>query len=397
MSTFKQPILATLPEPHHARQDVLTLAQFLTLLREEEDYYDDQQGQTRLMITRLRKIFYDQWGWNSELIRGSASVENRYRVDIVATSETLTVPKDSGKSAGPDSGNQPGETVTVPKSHAKPVRRYNANEYQPKQRLVTYRANDRVYGNTRVGQVPEIYRNDHQEVLLPEGNYCDVAHVLAGLDAANHRQVVSPLPGFLTFLTKLVPHVDSNVDIVTWLGDIASSSGDFLFCYLNTNRQLSLAQEQTFIDLDAPGSDMLGDIDAYVIGQHYPVSADEGPRLTDILADYYLPDQPGARHRQRRFSTFCRAIGLRDWDGTRFANEPHWLGYYRRQLRDNVSFQVFSLTEENLKSIWLSLGIWLNGYPDVLKLDRLLLVFLNALKELIKAEPTDAHDHLKTD
>lgn len=365
--SLTQPIFATIPEPHHEQEDVLSLAQFLTLLRQEEDYYEGQQHQTRLMITRLRKIFYDQWGWNSELIRGSASVESRYQVDIVPVSETLQRPQ--------------GQT--------RQVRRYVDNDYQPKRRVVTYRANDRVYGNTRVGQIPEIYQNDHQEVLLPEGFYCDIAHVLAGLDAANHRQIVSPLPNFLTFLVQLVPHVDSNVDIVTWLGDIASSSGDFLFAYLKAQRQpLSLAEEQNFINVDAPGSDMLGDIDPYVIARHYAVSVDEGQRPSEIFADYYNPDQPGARYRQHRFSTFCHEIGLRGWDGVRFSNEQEWLRDYRRQLRDNVSFQVFSLTEEKLKSIWLSLAIWFNGYQSVLKLDLLLQIFLNTLKELIKSEPT---------
>ncbi len=364
--TLQQPILTILQETHHAPEDVLTLAQFLTLLREEEDYYEDQQHQTRLMISRLRKIFYDQWGWNSELIRGSASVENRYVVKIVNVSETLARPQGA----------------------AKPVRRYVDNEYQPKRRVVTYRADDRVYGKLRVGKIPEILQNDHQEVLLPEGNYCDIGHVLAGLDAANHRQIVTPLPNFLMFLAKLAPHVDSNMDVVTWLGDIASSSGDFLFAYLKAQRQpLSPEEEQKKIDLDAPGSDMLGNIDAYVIAWNYAISAEEGQRPSDILADYFNPGQIGNRYRQRRFSTFCQAVGLRGWDGVRFSNEHEWLRHYQRQLRNNVSFQVFSLTEEKLKSVWLSLAIWLNGYPDIVKLELLLQIFLNALKELLKKEP----------
>lgn len=367
MAVLTQPILSTSPEPHHAPDDALTLAQFLTLLREEEDYYAGEQHQTRLMITRLRKIFYDQWGWNSELIRGSAAIESRYAVKIVNVDDTLDRPQ--------------GQT--------RRVRRYVDNEYQPKRRVVTYRADDRVYGSSKEGQVPDIYQNDHQEVRLPDGTYCDIAHILAGLDAANHPQIVSPLPNFLLFLVQLVPHVDSNVDIVTWLGDIASSSGDFLFAYLKRNRQaLSLTHEQQLIDTDAPGSDMLGDIDTYVIAQHYDVSAERGQRFSDILADYYLPGQPGARYRQRRFLTFCEAVGLRDWDGLRFGNEEQWLREYRRQLRDNVSFQVFSLTEEKLKSIWLSLAIWFNSYPDVLKLEVLLRAFLTSLKECIKSETT---------
>lgn len=348
-----------------ANKDALDLNQFLILLKEEEDYFDGDQKNTNLMITRLRKIFYDQWGWNSELIRARAHVEGRYVVSVV---------------------NDP-VLYDVPKAHAVEVPRYKENEYQPKHRIITYRPNDRIYCDTRVGQVPEIYKNNHQEVVLPEGCYCDIAHVLAGLDAANYPQVVSPLPSFLSLFTRLVPHVHSNADIVTWLGDIASSSGDFLFDYLKNNQPLSPEKEQSYIDQDAPGSDMLGNIDSYVIKHHYDVSTSQGKRVTEILHDYYSTDTPGSSLRQRRFSTYCRMVGLTGWNGEKFTNEKQWLAYYHRELRNNVAFQVFSLTHEDLKSIWLCLRIWLGGYQDTLKMDLLLIIFLNALKELVKQEP----------
>lgn len=119
--------------------------------------------------------------------------------------------------------------IDEPVKYSTPVPRHKNREYTPKHRLITYRPDDREYGDTRVGQVPPVYRSDHQEVLLPSGYYCDMAHILAGLDAFNYPEVVSPLPGFLLPIAKWFPHVDSNADVVTWLGDIASSSGDFLF------------------------------------------------------------------------------------------------------------------------------------------------------------------------
>jgi hypothetical protein len=369
MTTTKlifQPLLAGPFEADPDHKEALDLNQFLTLLKEEEDYFEGEQHTTNLMITRLRKIFYDQWGWNSELIRARAHIEGRYVVTVV---------------------NDP-VSLNIPKAHAVEIRRYKKNEYQPKHRVITYRPDDRIYGATRVGQVPEIYKNNHQEVLLPEGYYCDMAHILAGLDAANYSQVVSPLPSFLSFLNSLVPHVDSNVDIVTWLGDIASSSGDFLFAYLKADkRPLSPDQEQTYINQDAPGADMLGDIDSYVIKHHYDVSTRQGKRITEILSDYYNADTPGVAFRQRRFSTFCQIIGLNGWNGENFANEKQWLAYYGKELRNNVSFQAFSITHEDLKSLWLCLRIWLGGYKDTLKMHLLLVIFLNALKENIKLEP----------
>ena len=363
MNNLYQPILVTTPEPHHAPQDVLTLSQFLDLLKEEEDYYPGEQHNTVLMITRLRKIFYDQWGWNSELVRARAHIPSRYQVTVVDD------PTD----------------INVPKKHAKPIPRYRDNEYQPRHRVITYRADDRVYGNTRTGQVPDIYKNDHQEVVLPDGTYCDAAHILAGLDAANFPQVVSPLPTFLSFLNSLVPHVDANIDVATWLGDIGSSSGDFLFKYLkNDSRPIGSTEEQQSINLETPGSDMLGNIDTYVIARHFGVASDNGQRVTEILRDYYLSAN---RFRQNRFSIYCEAVGLRGWNGETFSNEQAWLDYYRKQLRNDVCFQVFSLTEENIKSLWLMIRIFFNGFQDVLKLTLLLTIYLNALKDLIKKEP----------
>lgn len=357
-----QPILSGFPEPGHEPENVLPVAEFIKLLKEEEDYFEGDQHNTKLMITRLRKIFYDQWGWNTELIKGAAGVAMRYEVKIVE------------------------DPVNV--KHARPVRRYQANEYQPKHRVITYTDHDRIYGNSRAGQVPFIYKNDHQETVLPDGNYCDVAHVLAGLDAFNYPQVVSPLPNFLLFLKHLFPHVDSNADIVTWLGDIASSSGDFLFYYLLHNKKpLDISIEQHYIDIDAPGSDMLGDIDPYVIKKHYDVSSNNGRRISDILMEYYCDDYKDSSIRMRRFSTFCALVGLKNWDGQNFENEKEWLKYYDRQLKSNIEFQVFSLTEESVKSVWLPLKIYFNGFRNVIKYDVLLRLFLTALKQLIQKEP----------
>jgi len=360
-NTLVQPILSAVPEPGHDAKATLPISEFLALLREEEDYFSGEQHRTKLMISRLRKIFYDQWGWNSQLIRDAADVEMRYLTQI----------------------------VDDPTTHSREIVRYQAYAYQPKHRVVTYRPDDRVYGNTRVGQTPFIYQNDHQEVLLEEGWYCDIAHILAGLDARNHLEPVSPLPNFLMFMKNLFPHVDSNMDIVTWLGDIASSSGDFLFDYLREGKKrLTTEQEQAHINVDAPGSDMLGDIEPYVIGAFYDVSATEnGPRVTDVLADYF---SPGNLYRKQRAALFCQQVGLKNWDGERFSNEKDWLIYYKKQLRDNITFQVFSLTNEKLRSVWLPIVIWFGAYKGVLKYELLLEIFLKAMKEIIKQETSQA-------
>lgn len=356
MKILDQPILKGSPEPGHDPKNVLTLKDFILLLKEEEDYWSPEQSNTKLMISRLRKIFYDKWGWNSELIRGAAQIESRF----------ITVLKDS------------------PIEHGKEAPRYKNLVYSPVYRAVTYTDQDRIFGNTRVGQVPFIYQHDHQDVLLPEGYFCDIAHILAGLDAINNKQVVSPLPNFLSFLDKLVPNVDSNVDVVTWLGDIASSSADFLFDYLkNKNNSIIEQEEQEVVDIDASGSDLLGDIEPYVIAQHYDVSSSNGKRFTEIIEDYYYGNNS---YRSNRFSTFSKAIGLEGWNGKAFSNEQQWLKYYHDELRNCVCFVAYSQNEKSLEKIILPVKIWFNCYQSPLKLDLLLNIFLKVLKQNVESE-----------
>ncbi len=357
MEKLFQPILSSNTEPGHDPKNALTLVQFLELLKEEEDYYPGEQHNTKLMFTRLRKIFYDQWGWNSELIRGAANIQSRYVTSIVDS---------------PDESTRPIGTLS------------KKAETPTKHRTITYSDHDLVYGDTRVGQTPFIYQNDHQEVLLPEGFYCDVAHILAGVDAFNYKQIVSPFPEWLFFLAKLFPHVDSNVDLVTWLGDIASSAGDFLFAYLKNNEKpIGTEAEQKIINIDAPGSDMLGDIDAIVIANSYDVGAEKGLRVSEIYEDYYFGKNGKTSIKDRRFEIFCKHVGL-IWDGKNMTNESDWLKYQCRELRGNTEFQVFSLTDEKLDGIWQPLKIYFGYYKEVLKLEPMLILFLEGLKTQLK-------------
>jgi len=354
MQNLYQPIFSKEPEPNHDLKDVLTLRAFIDLLKEEEDYYPGEQNNTKLMISRLRKIFYDKWGWNKELIRGAANVETRYDVLIV------------------EEGTE----------HTKEIRRYKKFHYSPKHRSVVYKNNDKVYGDSRTGQPAFIYSNDHQEVVLPDGNFCDIAHILAGIDAANHRQVVTPFPPFLSFLQYLGPYVGYNMDMATWLGDTGSSTGDFFFYKLLNGKNPDVAQKQKYILINAPGSDMLGNIDAYVINASYNVSTNNGMRFTEILEDYYFND---TSPRKRRISTFCKEVGLGDWNGKSFSNEAKWKKYFKKQLLNETSFQVFSMTDEKFHSIWMPLAVWMGFYDGVLQIEPMVQLLIDTLKsEIIK-------------
>lgn len=356
-----QPILSKDPEPGHSKDKVLSFDEFLELLRKEEDYFEGEQHNTKLMITRLRKIFYDELGWNTQLIRKAAGIEGRYRVIL----------EDCGVTPGDCS-----EDYHIFSEQGKRVRRYRDNKLQYKCRKVVYRENDKVYPD-RAGQTPFIYESDHQDVMLPDGYHCDLGHVLAGLDALNNPQVVSPLSDFLFFLHKLFPHVGSNANVTTWLGDIASTSGDFLFHNL-AKKPMDEKVMQCYIDRDASASDMLGNIDAFVINSEYRTGTDSGPRPTDIFSDYYL----NTEIRKGRFRTFSKRIRL-EWDGKDFSNEDEWLRYYSGQLKNNTAFQVFSLTENRLQRFVLPIKIVQNRYNKILCTEMLLKIFLEALKKFM--------------
>lgn len=355
-----QPILSKCPEPNHDINDVLTLDNFLELLREEEDYFSGEQHNTKLMITRLRKIFYDKWGWNTQLIRKAAYVEGRYEVDIVDCSEN-----------------------NEKTFYAKKVRRYHQYKNKPKCRLVAYRANDRIYGRLKDNESPFIYIKNYQSVLLPDDYFCDIAHILAGLDAYNYPQVVSPMPNFLSPFSRMIPYVQSNMDTVTWLGDLATIACDFLFHYLDPEcKPIDLEDEQKYIESGAPGSDMLGNIDAFVISKCYNISNHNGERVTDILKNYYY--EVGEEDREKRIHIFTEAVGLKGWDGNCFANEENWITIYEKQLRNNTAFQTFSLSEAGINKFVLPYKIWRGRYNEVIKCELLLRLFITAIKDLLQ-------------
>jgi hypothetical protein len=262
------------------------------------------------------------------------------------------------------------------------IRRYQKNAYKPKCRLVTYRNNDRVYGNRRVGQIPLIYIFDHQDVSLPEGYHCDIGHVLAGLDALNNFQKVSPIPDWLFFLRRFFPCADSNADVTTWLGDIATSAAAFVFHFLRNEEPPDEKDEQIYINTNASASDMLGNIDAFVIHKSYNTNVIEGRPISEILEDYYGNENNGSGFSKKRFCIFCKAIGLKNWNGLQFSNEEEWLAYYADQLRNTTAFMAFSTS-----SLWQRLKlphmIWKRRYEEIIKVRILLEIFLRELKKLL--------------
>jgi len=339
------------PQP----EKIIPFLDFLNLLKNEEDYFRGEQQNTKVMITRLRKIFYDKYGWNKELIRKAAHIEGRYNVEIaVSSSQNSTHTHEA-----------PLQNSRIKNTHRK--------------RVVMVKDGD--WMNPNAGTVPEIYKDSHQQVILPSGAYCDMGHVLAGMDAYNNAMPVTPLPNSLMLFYKLLPHVNKNTDAATWLGDLSSTCGELFSYYINHKVEADSNEKQNIIDETAPAVDMLGNIDSYVIATSYDIATNNGMRVTDILYDYYC--NSNNTFRKNRLPLFCEQLGLLGWNGSEFKNEKTWKAFYSKELKTITAFYV----ESRFAKIWnyyYAFGIWLGMYNNIVCAHEVVTSLLYALKQAMK-------------
>lgn len=335
----------------------LTFEKFIKLLEQEEEYYKGQEYNTKLMFTRLRKIYYDSWGWSTHVIRKAAKIPGRYKIEMIRT--TLG-----------SEGVSLNSTGFIRNLQVSPL------DYK-----VTYTNTDKLYPE-RKGQTPEIYSYDNQGIKTNDGYLCDVSHILSGVDAYNHFSPVTPLPNYLNFFRFLLPSVKSNMDFATWLGDMASVSGDFLLEKLS-DKYAAVMDEDRKKNKFSLCSDMVGNIDSYVITSMYNTKASNGLKVTEILKSYFLDNYDFRK--KRRIPIFCKHLGLKNWNGKSFENENQWLKYYTRELRNATLFYIYGETN-NFKGLIVALKIWLRLYDKELKLKPLLRFFLIELKNQIIKE-----------
>lgn len=265
---------------------------FLAVLRDEEHRLPSaERVNTMLMITRLRKLFYGAGGWDEHLIPGAAEVPPLYPF-------TLTDPVRRSLEI-------PGPNVIA-------------------------------FVDTRPhldGARPELVRpGDLQDVLLPDGEVVDIGHVLAGLDSINHPATVAAPLGMY--------EMSSNVDAVTWAGDFGSVLAEVVFQEFGLRRQLTDNEIQAQIEACAPPQDMLGNIDAYVIGAAFDISSSAGRSVSDILLEYYGAPATAGSPRSRRFTIFALEIGLGPLEGDAFAMERAWRERYEREIAHAAALYV---------------------------------------------------------
>jgi hypothetical protein len=332
------------PIVEKAPASAISIRDFIALIEvEERKYPPEEQTNTKLMITRLRKIFYDREGWDNYLIEGAKDIESPYTTEHQEKERfTLEIPFLFN------------DFDVVRQEH-------NVKDSQ---------------GNT-----PDIASN--QEISLEDGSYIDLGHVFAGLDALNYPQSVQA-PGLSSI------GIDDNVDAVTWVGDLGSVLAEIQFQWIRNDKQISSKERQAIINEYASPQDMLGNIDAYVIDQQFDIDETSGGRkVSEILREYYLngsTDQ-GTPSRDRRYSIFAQAVGLNNWDGTNFSNESEWIDSYTDQVNDAAALYVGANSEGILGlpgRFGFVLGMSMNAGARTL-----VEIFLNALKQRIALEPTN--------
>jgi hypothetical protein len=328
---LEQPITRPAPETAIGMEEFIDL-----VIREEQKYPEEEQRNTSLMITRLRKIFYGAESWDENLIRGVEDIDSPYGEPRERERSRQRVEVGLGFLTNFDMV----DTETYPVDPA-------------------------------TGQRPEIYQN--QEISLPNGDYIDMGHIFAGLDAFNHRHNVSaPLFSYIQI---------DNVEGTTWVGDLGSVLAEIQFEALRNDGEISENDQQDLINEFASAQDMLGNIDAYAIADSYDIDGSE-QKVSDILQDFYLGEGVQA-HQSRRYRIFAAGIGLENWNGSGWSNEDDRVEHYTDQVNDAAAMYVGAGADTlNIPS----LGGFVLGMAENEGSRVLVQLFFNALREKVIVE-----------
>jgi hypothetical protein len=292
-----------------------------------------RRQQTRRMITRFRKLYYDGIGWNAFLIPRA-----RCTRPLLRTQEQREAPVQIAAKGAP-----PFEVI----------RRHTA--------------------------APQV-RDDSQienkrEVRLADGRLCDIGHVLCGLDARNHAGKVNG---------PLWVDLSSNLAAVTWLGDVGSVVAEIVFDALRCDRAVPASRVQQIVDEFNPGQDMLGNMDAYLLGRDDEIGMEAyGPTVPKLFRSYYLADHdPPPRTDVQRFAS---RIGLGYWNGNIFSNELEW----QRAMATETAYAAAmyaGMNTRGLGRIWISATLASNAAVHQLSC-LLLRLLLDALhREMLKPD-----------
>ncbi len=284
-----------------------TMAQIIADMQNMEDsaVAAATSTDTKAMITKFRKLYYNSKGWNEILVPG--------------TTKIAVFPASSVKNA-------------MLKSHeiALPVAENSAGQTQ----YVKY----------------------------------DIAHIFAVLDAANHNGTLSPLSVFPEgVLAKLpdelkacVPAVHDRLMACGWLGDLSEIIGEF---YLQ--KATTTAAKQRIINQFGIYYKNLANVDAMVMVDKYQdeLASTAGKKLSSLFVDYYGTDGKGGTREERqttRYQTFAGMIGLK-CAASGFSNTELWVQEQTANLRTCAAFYLANKcldksasVKEELKSVLIA-------------------------------------------
>jgi hypothetical protein len=352
------PVLS-IPFEEKAASSKVTVKRHIELVEAfEQAFPEHERNNFPLMATRLRKIYYGLDGWDENLIVAATKIPRPFKTDQVEVSRfSLSLP------------DVPDWVDVVRKC------------YTIQDNGITHK----VSGARCSCGATRIYHA--QEVQLADGKDCDLGHVYAGLDAINNPNAVTlriaglPVDDFPIRICR-------NCDATTWVGDLGSVLAEWFFKQFHPDRgsssPLSIKEANAVIHELAPGCDMLGNIDAFVIFDSYlKVCRPVGPKVSEVLRQYYLQNN---EYRSHRYSIFAKTIGLQ-WDRSKkdFSNTDAWMNYYEDEIKNAAAMYTWVNIEGGFFGLSEAIGITI-GISQAPSVRVISTNFLRELRNRIKSE-----------
>lgn len=154
---------------------------------------------------------------------------------------------------------------------------------------------------------------DYQVVIMPDGRWVDIHHLLVGLDVLSRPELGVTFPGTGIYIGK-------NYAASTWAGDIGAAAAEATLKFSDWDRRHPGAYTNDRVDFyygtRAAEWDLAADIDAWGI---YRLRRSSNPATIDeLLADYYQNTRPGGKdgtlittRRKEAVELFLRHYGFR--------------------------------------------------------------------------------------
>jgi hypothetical protein len=306
----------------------MSIEECIALIENEEAKFPEkEQHNTKLMLTRLRKIYYGFASWDKYLIKGVKDIKSPYP----------SMSEDAIETSYKNFKTQSGINVKL-------VDRIS----YPKDSL----------GNA-VSLRKDIY--SAQEVRLQNGFLIDIGHVLCGLDAYNHKNKVET-PRFLGIPTSFL-QIKNNMDAVTWIGDLGSFVAEVYF-EKKSKGICDEKKQQELLNIFVSAPDMAGNLDAFFIAKKYNVASENGKKVSEIFREVYLSNYKF----DEKYASFYQIIGFKNVFSSK--EKQKLMNRYIDEISDAAAFYVAvsakNISKKNaIKAIPLTLKMSMNPYAKI--------------------------------